>query len=220
MLNRINLIVRISMLGIVVLSILNWLFKWNLFAIPTIFFAIVNFFIIFTLTLMPSIIKKLNMKVSNGLYYLVLGTMLVSFVGGMVFKLYQIIPSYDTIVHFANGGIIAIVGFAFIRAQFENWREQLLLITIGAILISISIGAIWEIYEYVVDLITNGNMQRHHNIFPPGTYEAFVGQRALDDTMIDIIVDTLGAILGAFLMYRSVRKTEKMSKAFRLDHIK
>lgn len=221
MLKKINIGTRIFMVLVVVLSFVNVIFQLEIFAIPAPFFALFNFSLVVLLTFVPEIFRKFKMEVSNGLYYLILFSVLVSFVGGMGFKLYQIINHYDTIIHFFNGGVIAVVGFAFVRSQFDNWHDHIVIITIGAILISISVGAIWEIYEFVADLITDGNMQRYLNIFTSdGIPILFVGQEALMDTMSDLIVDTVGGILGALILYRSAIKDGHLSKWFGMKHIK
>lgn len=220
MLKKINISIRISMVLVVVLSLINYFFKLELKAVPAPLFATFNMILVVVLTFLPKIMRKMDIEISNGLYYLILFSVMVSFVGGMGFKLYQIINNYDTIIHFFNGGVIAIFGFAFIRSQFEDWHEYIMMIAVGALLVSISVGAIWEIYEFVADLITKGNMQRYEDIFTPdGIPIPFIGQKALMDTMIDIIVDTLGGVIASVMMYRSAVKNGKLSNIFAMTHI-
>ncbi|NLC76313.1 MAG: hypothetical protein GX750_01650, partial [Clostridia bacterium] len=50
---------------------------------------------------------------------------------------------------------------------------------------AVAMGAVWEIYEYFMDQVFGFNMQRG----------------SLDDTMTDLILDTVGAALFAVLGY-------------------
>ena len=52
-------------------------------------------------------------------------------------------------------------------------------------------GALWEIWEFVTDLIMDGNSQK---------FDGFIGQEALKDTMLDIIADAIGGILGSLFL--------------------
>ena len=54
-------------------------------------------------------------------------------------------------------------------------------------------------------------MQRYINIFTNPNVP-FVGQAALFDTMIDLVVDTLGAIIAVILLYKSDSNKRKFSK--------
>ncbi|HKL95289.1 MAG TPA: hypothetical protein VJ845_02545 [Haploplasma sp.] len=218
MLRRINISIRIAMVLVVILSLFNFFLNLNWFAVPAPFFAAFNLVLVVTLTFLPEIFRRMQFELSNGLYYLIMFSVLVSFVGGMGFKLYQILTFYDTIIHFFNGGVIAVVGFALLRSQFDNWYDNLGLIAIGAILIAISVGAVWEIYEFVADILLDGNMQRYKDIFKPND-PPFSGQEALMDTMIDLIVDTVGGIVGSIILYRSAIKKGTLSNLFVINHL-
>lgn len=61
---------------------------------------------------------------------------------------------------------------------------------IFAFCFALSIGTIWEIYEYVFDGILGLNMQKFMTV--DGTL--LIGHAALADTMKDIIIDAMGAL--------------------------
>ena len=58
---------------------------------------------------------------------------------------------------------------------------------------TVTAGVIWEIIEYVSDIVNESNMQRAYVSTPHGRGEPFVGQAALKDTMKDLILDSIGA---------------------------
>ena len=67
---------------------------------------------------------------------------------------------------------------------------------------SVSLGSIWEIYEFSADGLFGMNMQKF--MLADGTVLA--GHAALADTMKDIIVDVLGSLLASVIGFFSIRK--------------
>ena len=119
--------------------------------------------------------------------------------GGFIFRFYIIFSYYDTTIHFLNGIAIVVIAFAVVKYLVKNSDNNLPAIIFVAVLISIAIGPIWEIYEFLVDSLFDGsNMQRFKDVH---TGTSFIGQAALRDTMIDLIVDTLGAIVGGLIHF-------------------
>ena len=66
---------------------------------------------------------------------------------------------------------------------------------------AVFLGAVWEIYEFTADSILHTNMQKF--ALEDGT--ALVGRDALWDTMKDIIVDTVGALVMSVIGYISLK---------------
>jgi uncharacterized membrane protein YjdF len=67
---------------------------------------------------------------------------------------------------------------------------------------AITVGVVWEIYEYVGDGILGLNMQK--TILSNGV--ALVGHAAVRDTMKDLIVDGLGAIVTSAIGFVMMTK--------------
>ena len=67
---------------------------------------------------------------------------------------------------------------------------------------SITIGSIWEIYEYVTDGILKTNMQK----FITSDGIVLEGHKALTDTMKDIVVDSIGAFISSIISYIFTKK--------------
>ena len=69
------------------------------------------------------------------------------------------------------------------------------------LLLSLALGAVWEIYEFTMDSVFGTNMQKY--MLDNGT--ALIGQAALQDTMKDIIVDAIGALVMSTIGYISLK---------------
>lgn len=102
---------------------------------------------------------------------------------GHALGVYQNFPPYDTILHFTVPLAVAMVLYALSQATdwIWDWRKVRPL-EVGIYLFSMTLafGALWEILEFGMDRFF-------------GTKE----QDGLYDTMIDVIMDTLGALVGA-----------------------
>lgn len=154
--------------------------------------------VIVLVTLLPNALAKNNIKISKTLYGLILTGILASMGAGVIFRFYEIFDYFDTLVHFFNGGILVISAFTLLMFFVRNSEKHVKKLIFIAVLLSISVGTLWEIYEFLVDLIIpNSNMQRFEDVI---TGIPHIGQRALYDTMLDLIVDTLGAILAAVIL--------------------
>ncbi|MCK9289061.1 MAG: hypothetical protein RBS76_04525 [Acholeplasmatales bacterium] len=161
--------------------------------------VIISSIFIFLVTYLPKMLKRKKIIISTTLYSIILISFLLSMGGGFIFRFYIIFSYYDTTIHFLNGIAIVVIAFAVVKYLVKNSDNNLPAIIFVAVLISIAIGPIWEIYEFLVDSLFDGsNMQRFKDVH---TGTSFIGQAALRDTMIDLIVDTLGAIVGGLILY-------------------
>lgn len=104
-------------------------------------------------------------------------------VAGHVSGLYSFFaPVYDKIHHFLSAALVAMLGFVSV-AILEYYTEIKMgrhMIVFFIIILAVAIGAFAEMIEFLQDLILGTSYQ-------PG----------LEDTMIDLIADTLGGIIIA-----------------------
>ena len=70
---------------------------------------------------------------------------------------------------------------------------------------ALAAGAIWEIYEYTLDGLMGLNMQHYHLV--DGT--PLMGRAALYDTMKDLIVDALGALVVSVIGYIALKRQHR-----------
>lgn len=112
---------------------------------------------------------------------------------GNVFNLYYIIPFWDKLLHFFSGIFLMCTAFIFINIYTEKGYISLnktFTIT-AALFFTLSVGAVWEFFEYIADLILDTNMQRY--VLKDKT--PLIGQAALHDTMQDMLWAAVGAIV-------------------------
>ena len=79
------------------------------------------------------------------------------------------------------------------------------------------VGVLWEVCEYAIDGMSGSNMQRFNNSV---TNEPFIGRVALKDTMIDLMMDTLGGLLaGLYFAFTNI-KGVPLYKFLELKYVK
>lgn len=122
---------------------------------------------------------------------------------GRVLDLYEAGILYDKLIHFGNSGLFAIVSFLGVYTLEMTRKIQTgsVINVVGIFLITLGIGALWEILEFASDALFARGAQGAPSMSP------------LDDTMWDLIVDgaggLIGGILGAWYMKRSRRSLER-----------
>lgn len=96
---------------------------------------------------------------------------------------------WDILLHTFSGVILGFVGFIFIFMFNKEQKINVLLsptfIAIFSFTFAVTIGALWEIFEFSMDEIFGMNMQKS----------------GLVDTMWDLIVDSLGALFASITGY-------------------
>ncbi len=102
---------------------------------------------------------------------------------GEVFDFYERYWWWDLVLHLGSAMGFGLIGFLFIFMLFEGDRYAAppLAIAMLSFATGISLGAVWEVFEFGMDQIFGLNMQKS----------------GLVDTMGDLIVDMLGALIGA-----------------------
>ena len=81
-------------------------------------------------------------------------------------------------------------------------------IAMFAFCFAVSVGVLWEIYEYAFDGILGLNMQK--SMLEDGTQ--LIGRAELDDTMKDIIIDVCGSLAAAIVGYISIKRQQKSAR--------
>lgn len=134
---------------------------------------------------------------------------------GEVWSFYYLIPHWDTILHAMSGAMLGAFGFVLVRtlAEAEKVKVELspFFVSLVAFCFAITIGVVWEVYEFAGDGLLGLNMQKFR--LPDGTLLS--GHAALSDTMWDLIVDALAALSVAvigFFVLTARKKAKKTSK--------
>jgi len=163
----------------------------------------------------PSIVsRKLKFNIPNFIYIMYYIFLYCAIFLGEVLNFYYVIPHWDVILHFFSGAMLGALGFILVSQLNDSEMIRVSLspffVALFAFCFALSCGAVWEVYEFVFDGLLGLNMQK----FITATGEVLVGHNALHDTMTDIIVDALAALLISLIGYSRL----KAEKWFRRAH--
>ena len=170
---------------------------------------------------------------------------------GEINSFYTIIPGWDTMLHTINGFLVAAVGFCLVdlfnRSERFTFKLSPLFLAIVAFCFSMTVGVLWEFFEYTGDNFLGFDMQKDtivHTIrtveldetrsnkvitvddiadviivHSDGSQEALGLGGYLDiginDTMKDLMVNFVGAVVFSIIGYFYVKQKGKGSFAAR-----
>lgn len=124
---------------------------------------------------------------------------------GRLIALYDTTSWFDKALHFGNSLGIGFAGFLVVYVLLFTQRLRLSPLSNAflILLMTLGIGALWEILEYLLDLMLSHGAQGSPGMTP------------LDDTMWDLILDgaggAVGAVLGPLYIERSSRSRCRFS---------
>lgn len=159
---------------------------------------------IFAMILPSMLTKKFSLVIPDKIYYLYVLFLYAAIYLGEVRDFYYIIPYWDTILHSLSGLMMGFLGFSLVDILNNNNKRVALspfFIAFFAFAFAISVGVVWEIYEFSADKLFATNMQKYK--LQDGT--ELIGKEALEDTMEDLIVDTASAFVASTIGYISLK---------------
>ncbi|WP_309484918.1 hypothetical protein [Halorhabdus salina] len=128
---------------------------------------------------------RLTLWITSAVFLHSLGT--VGIPGGEGF--YSTIPGFDHVTHALSASIVAGVGYATIRALDEHWRDVHLpdrFVFVFILMFVLAFGVVWEIIEFTTSAAATAIGG-----------SPVLTQYGLEDTMKDLIFNTIGAIIVA-----------------------
>lgn len=155
---------------------------------------------------MPNIItKKTKIIIPSNMYIVYVVFLYAAIFLGEVGNFFYRIPHWDTILHICSGAMLGALGFSFVNILNKNEKVHVelspIFVSLFALGFAITLGVLWEIYEFTFDGLLGVNMQKF--ALEDGTQ--LVGRAALADTMEDLIVDSTGAFVMAIIGYISLK---------------
>ncbi len=187
------------------------------------------FFCVLTLLLLyvPSWIQvRLRIELPPALEITVLCFIFAAEILGEVNAFYQIIPGWDTMLHTINGFLAAAVGFSMVMLLNDDERLTFDLspffLALMAFCFSMTIGVLWEFFEFGMDFFFHSDMQKDtviHALYTvaldttktnrvitvPGIQDVIINGESLGlggyldigliDTMKDLFVNFIGAVV-------------------------
>ena len=241
--NRPSLIVYMILRVLIILAAVRAVFRGEY---ENVFLCILSL----VLLLLPSILShRLDVKLPSALEIVILLFIFAAEILGEINSFYVRVPHWDTMLHTINGFLCAAVGFAMVDLMNRHDRFSLRLspkyLAISAFCFSMTVGVIWEFFEFGMDHLwgrdmqkdtvltaihsvaldpTNSNITVHIRdiadviiVHSDGTQEALGVGGYLDvgivDTMKDLWVNLIGAVVFSVIGYIAMRHTEKRSFA-------
>lgn len=126
-----------------------------------VFYCVLTLF----LFLLPSIASSvLKITLPSALEVIILLFIFSAEILGELNSFYVRIPHWDTMLHTINGFCCAAIGFSLVDILNRNKRFSLklspLYLAIAAFCFSMTIGVLWEVFEFSVDKFFDGDMQK------------------------------------------------------------
>ena len=142
----------------------------------------------FGLSLVPIVVAN-RLSVSLPSAYLAATTLFVfgSIFLGEAFDFYERLWWWDLALHGSSAIGFGLLGFLFVFMLFEGDRFAAppSALAFIAFCVAVTVGAVWEIFEFLMDLWFGLNMQKS----------------GLVDTMTDLMIDVMGASIAGFTGY-------------------
>ncbi len=159
---------------------------------------------------LPSFLyKKFHVTIPSNTIIAYLIFLYAAIVLGEVRSFYYRFEHWDTVLHAFSAGMLGSLGFDVVNFLNKSDTVKLQLspffVALFAFCFAISIGVLWEIYEFSFDGILGLNMQKFR--LEDGT--DLIGRLALQDTMDDLIIDCIGALVTSVIGYFGILHYKK-----------
>lgn len=172
----------------------------------------------------PSFIQwRFRVYVPSVLHIFTLIFIFAHFILGEVGEVYRQSAVFDKILHATSGVAIATIGFSLVNMFNKSSNTHLKLspffVAFSSFCFALAIALLWEVFEYASDSLVGTNMQRY---IPPDEVQQATAPAqgyGLIDTMNDIIVSTVSALVVCVLGYISLRTKRNLMNRFLLRKI-
>lgn len=223
---------RILVFGMMILQIFNQNYQ-------NVFLCILTL----VLMIMPSVVQAtFKVEFPSALEIVVLVFIFAAEILGEISAFYMKFPYWDTVLHTLNGFLCAALGFSLV--DIMNTQRKLkfelspLFMAITAFCFSMTIGVMWELFEFAMDMIFKLDMQKdtvvnaistvlldptqsNECVYIADIYDVAVNGNSLGlggyldiglmDTMYDLIVNFIGAVVFSVMGYFYVKHKDEKS---------
>lgn len=159
------------------------------------------------LMFLPSMLaRRFTLEIPSNFYAIYVVFIYCAIYLGEVWSFFYRFKYWDVMLHGFSGLALGVIGFTVV--SFLNKDESVRMslspffVAAFAFCFALALGAIWEICEFAIDGIFGVNMQKF--ALEDGTQ--LIGRAALMDTMKDLIVDTVGALIATIAGYLTIMK--------------
>ena len=177
--NKTTLTVYLVLRGLIILIMVRAVLRGNY---ESVFLCALSL----VLLILPSILqKRLYITLPSTLEVVILLFIFAAEILGELASFYVRVPNWDTMLHTVNGFLCAAVGFALVDMINRNERFSLKLspvyLAIVAFCFSMTVGVLWEFFEFGMDRLFSMDMQKD-------TVLSAIGSVALDPTMSNKVI--------------------------------
>lgn len=151
---KVFLILRCIVVIVLILNLLHRNYE-------NIFICILTLF----LFLLPSVIeRKFKVEIPETLEIIILIFIFSAEILGEINSFYTLFPNWDTILHTINGFIMGAIGLSMIellnKSQHVNIKLSPIFVAIVSFCFSMTIGVLWEFFEFGMDQVFHLDMQK------------------------------------------------------------
>lgn len=159
---------------------------------------------VIAVTLAPELLKRqLRVEIPSEVQVLAALFVFAAIFLGEVRDYYELIWWWDGALHATAGLLLGLLGFIIVHALNTRRDVQLQMrpsfVALFAFLFSLSLGTLWEIFEFAMDQLFGLNMQKAMLGDPSG----------LTDTMWDLIIDAAAAAIISVAGWRYIRHSRR-----------
>ncbi len=153
------------------------------------------------LTYIHLIFKRYNIIIPQIFQFVIIFFIYASLFLWDINEFYYIFPWWDTLLHSFAGLALGFIGFLipYIFYKTREFKAPPLMIVIFGFCFAVTLGTLWEITEFMMDSIFTLDMQKARNLgIMDGTFDSRLWVK---DTMNDLILDSLGALIASLFGY-------------------
>ncbi len=183
--NYCKIFIPISIVFCLCMAIYNFFFS-------TLYYVLLSLTAILLLFVPSLIYKLLELKKIYAISFLYYIFLVLAFVIGMMFNGYARIPFWDKFVHMVSGLVFTLLGsclYYVLKTDRIVEASDYKLLSFFSVCFSITVAAVWEIYEYILNLLLHTDPQRALTT-------------GVNDTMLDIIVCLIGSLAAIYFLRR------------------
>jgi len=184
---RLKLLSRLMQAGMASVAV-GGLVTWNLTWVPASLMSLL-------VSEIPSILRRdLKLVLPIELNFLVVLALFLHVIGGFA-GFYDDVPGWDHLTHGFSASLVAMLGLVAVTT-IDKYVDSIYLprrfLVFFILMFTMAFGVVWEIMEFSVDQMLGTRMQY-----------------SLDDTMRDLLFDTFGGFIVAFVGSHYLKYTEK-----------
>ncbi len=198
------------------------------------------------LFLLPAFLERsLRIDIPSVMEILILLFIFAAEILGELQSYYLQYVYWDTMLHTVNGFLCAAFGFSLVdiltRNNSEKFRLSPLYVSLVAFCFSMTVGVIWEFFEFGMDVVFLTDMQKDTILHTLSTVELTGGITVIEDvtsmalngrdlgiggyldiglydTMADLFVNFIGAVVFSLLGYVYIRQRGRGKSGWLMRH--